>query len=363
MSRPRRILLVDDNATNLDLLEDHLRPLGHALVRATGGIDALAEVDRAPPDLILLDLRMPDLDGIDVLTHVRARTEGPHVPVILVTAHSDREQRLRGLEAGADEFLEKPIDRPLLLARVRTLLGLKEASDALSERNVQLERLRREQRELTAFIVHDLKSPLSVALMNVDWAVDRNRRDDLQDALLDAQGAMRRLRTMVEDLLVVSRLEQANVPLRRELVEVRALLQEVARAHARAAADKRIDLRVDARSDIHVSGDPGILRRMVENVVDNAVRHTPAHGRISLAAEPGPQVEIAVANSGRPIPSEDRSRIFEKSERGRDAATNATNLGLGLYFCRKAAEVHGGAIDVRQSAEWPTSFVIRLPAA
>ena len=166
---PARVLLVDDEPRNLTLLEAYLSPLGYELVRAGSGQEALEAFERARPDLILLDVMMPDLDGIDVLTHVRAHDRGAYVPVILVTGLTEREDRLRGFEAGADEFLEKPVDRALLLARVRTLLRLKEAGDELVRRNLLLERLQREQREMTAFLVHDLKNQLSIAHLNIGW--------------------------------------------------------------------------------------------------------------------------------------------------------------------------------------------------
>src|SRR4051812_44092552 len=106
----KRVLLVDDNPINLDVLEGHLSSLGLDLLRATDGRSAVAMVETDPPDLILLDVVMPDFDGLETLAHIRAHEEHGHIPVILVTAHSERKHRLRGLEAGADEFLEKPVD-------------------------------------------------------------------------------------------------------------------------------------------------------------------------------------------------------------------------------------------------------------
>src|SRR5262249_46810825 len=137
--------------------------------RARGGREALELFDQEGADLVLLDVLMPGLDGLDVLTHIRARSDRPYVPVVLVTAHSERQHRLRGLEAGADDFLEKPVDQSILVARVRTLLRLKVALDELRTRNAELEQLQREQRELTQFIVHDLKNPITVMYANLQF--------------------------------------------------------------------------------------------------------------------------------------------------------------------------------------------------
>src|SRR5689334_611430 len=117
-SRPR-LLLVDDEPANLRLLRALLAAGGYELTQAADGMSALNAFETDRPDLVLLDLRLPDIDGLEVLRRMRAIDS--HVPVVMVTAHSDREHRLRAVEAGADEFLEKPIDKPILLARVRTL--------------------------------------------------------------------------------------------------------------------------------------------------------------------------------------------------------------------------------------------------
>src|SRR5881396_3844924 len=172
----RRILLVDDQLANLKILEASLARLGHELIRAADGQSAIALFEASAPDLVLLDFVMPGVDGLDVLAHIRASKERAHTPVVLITAHSNRDHRLRGLEAGADDFLEKPIDRAILVARVNMLLALKDSRDALQtsrdelqRRHSALEDAQREQRELMEFIVHDLKNPLHVVHSALEW--------------------------------------------------------------------------------------------------------------------------------------------------------------------------------------------------
>lgn len=359
-----RLLLVDDEPRNLALLEGHLAPLGYEIVHATGGREALHAFAKVRPSIVLLDLMMPGLDGIDVLTHIRAQP-GPYVPVILVTAHAEREHRLRGLEAGADEFLEKPIDAPILLTRVRTLLALKDSRDALAARNEALERLQRQQRELTAFVVHDLKNPLSVVWTTLDWARDHAPAGtgDFADALDDAIQASRQLRSMIEDLLVISRLEESAFPLHPEAITLRELIDEVISLYRRVAHERNVDISAPADLDLRVRGDRTLLRRVLENILDNSLRYTPARGRVAIDARGDDDVRIAVSNSGPPIPMDLRERIFEKFARGDESTGSRGHAGLGLYFCKQAIEAQGGQIEVVQTAEWPTSFVLHLPAS
>jgi two-component system sensor histidine kinase/response regulator len=368
----KRLLLVDDEAPNLVLLERLLAPLRHELVRACDGKAALSMIAECKPDLVLLDLNMPGMGGLEVLARIRAEQGKDHIPVIVLTAHSEREHRLRGLEAGADDFLEKPADGPVIRLRVATLLQLKESrdtlkrlNDELAARNTALELLQREQRELTAFVVHDLKNPLAALWADLEFARERVSSDDaaLEEALEDASLASRRLRAMIEDLLLISRLEESALQLHPEAIPLSELLREVFGEYGRRAAAKQVELLGPRRTDTHVTADRALLQRVLENILDNSLRYTPAHGRVgvAMATRLDDAVEIAVSNTGPAIPPADRERIFEKFARGRGSGESGGNAGLGLYFCKRAVEALGGHIEVTETPEWPTSFVVRLP--
>jgi two-component system, sensor histidine kinase and response regulator len=365
----QRLLLVDDIPRNLTLLELRLQSLGHELLFADGGAAAIEIYDKHAPDLVLLDLMMPDVDGLAVLKHIRERDA--HVPVILVTAHSERSFRLQGLQAGADEFLEKPIDAPILLARVNTLLQLKQSRDelaasrdALAARNRDLERLQREQRELIQFVVHDLKNQLFVVLGNLEWARNHVRSapaHEMAGVLEEGAASALRLRAMVEDLLVVSNLEDASFRVRPELVPVSQIVGEVLASYELKASQKRVSLDAATSSGYQLWGDPALLRRVIANILDNSLRHAPSAGKVSIQTRVGRLLEISISNDGPPVPPEDRERIFEKFARGTGEPPAVGNAGLGLYFCKRAVEAHGGQIKVLETSEWPTSFVIELP--
>jgi signal transduction histidine kinase len=366
------LLLVDDQPQNLALLEALLRPLGHRLFGAANGEAAVELIDQQSFDLVLLDLVMPKLDGLGVLSHLRRRERGVHIPVILITGHAERDYRLRGLEAGADEFLEKPVDRPILLARVRTLLQLKESRDELrrsrdelAHHNAMLELAQRKQRELAQFIVHDLKNPLAVVAANIHWARENlpaRGRSEMSDALAEADNAATRMRSMIEDLLSVERAEEVDIPVRRELVSVDAIFTPMIETYQRKARQKNVSLIAPTETGCTVYADPSLLQRVMENILDNALRYTPPHGRVALSALSRGVVEIVVSNTGPAISHVEREHIFEKFVRGADQVPDSRNTGLGLYFCKRAIEAQGGRISVIEMPEWPTAFVIELPS-
>lgn len=359
---PRLILAVDDESRNLDLLEVLLESTGHRVKRAEGGREALELYERETPDLVLLDLMMPDVNGFAVLERLRAAREAHPVPVIVVTAGGDRDSRLRAFDLGADEFLDKPIDRAILLKRVQTLLALFAARDALARRNRQLEELHAQQRELTAFLVHDFKNPLSVIRHNVEWLAGElaDSNADVRSAVDDVTACSQRLTEMVGDLLLISKLDDASeVPISRIHCSFSDIAEQVVRENSHEAEARSIRLSARTFENVEGSADPALLRRVLANLVENSLRYTPAGGRIEVAVRPG---AIVVSNTGRPIPEADREHVFEKFRRA-DRTAAYGSVGLGLHFCRRVAESHGGSIDVGADDEWAVRFTLHIASA
>ncbi len=208
--RRKRILVADDEPHNLELLEACLEPLGHETVRASTGAEAIALLDRLPVDLVLLDVMMPGASGFEVLRRFRDRPTERHVPVVVLTALVDRAMRLRGLELGANDFLPKPIDRAELVARVRTLLDLQDANDALLVRTRELTRLQAFQRYLVDCLGRDLREPLSVVTENLTSLRAARVGKALVPRIDEARAATDRMHETLGELLEAAKLEDAG---------------------------------------------------------------------------------------------------------------------------------------------------------
>ena len=357
------LLLVDDDPRNVMALVAVLEPTGHRLVHANDGSSALALFESETPDIVLCDLVMRGIDGLEVLRRIRSHRERGHTPVILITAYGERESRLRALELGVDEFLEKPIDSAMLSARVSTLLRLKSQRDDLAARHSALQRLQREQREVLDVLVNDVTSTIDALQASVDWLDEY--ADAGPGAVAQASTEMRaglgRLSTIVSDLSWVSWLDASAFPVLLDAVALDRVVGDVARRFESAAMARGIELQTALEHRVGVTADQRLLRRVIENLLDNALRYAPKGGRIRVELRDAGAAEICVCNEGPPIPVPERRRIFEKFTRNAAEPARPGHPGLGLYFCRRALEVQGAHIEVADEPGWPAAFVIRFP--
>jgi signal transduction histidine kinase len=381
------VLIVDDVEANLVALEALLDSLHCNLVRARSGNEGLKQLLRREFAVILLDVQMPGMDGYEMARLARSHPSARETPIIFITANNLSEDTLlQGYGSGAVDVLFKPVSPIILRGKVQVFLDLSNAHrrledeihthkstlaqlqasrDELVKRHEALERAQEDQRELTEFIVHDLKNPLTVVNAGLELVGELvpDPGSDLGQTVSEAAEAARRLRTMVEDLLTISRMEQSDFPLQREAVSVTKLLRAVIQAYVRRAQERGIALAPPPELSLEIKADRTLLQRVLENILDNAFRYTPAQGRIAVTtARSTKGVEINVSNDGPAIPERERERVFEKFRRGARDASSSGNAGLGLYFCKRAVEAHGGGIDIVQIPDWPTSFRISLPS-
>lgn len=362
---PASILVVDDTIENLRLLSTMLGDHGYEARPVTSGRAALDAARRAPPDLVLLDINMPGMDGYETCAQLKV-TEGlQDIPVIFLTALGDVSDKVRAFAAGGADYVTKPFQIEEVLARVRVHLALRRARVELAQNYERLRALEQLRDDLVHMVVHDMRSPLTVLLGHLQLLGLRAGNVLEGEALADVESAARAaamVNRMANDLLDVSRMEEGKLVLDLTSTDLVQLAVDVKADLAAWQPDRTID--VEATGAVRAMCEADLTRRVLDNLVTNALKHTPAEGRIRISVTEGPAVRVAVRDEGPGIPEEARERIFDKFETvsARPARTYHS-VGLGLAFCKMAVEAHGGSIGVDCGPEGGSVFWFELPAA
>ncbi|HET9424291.1 MAG TPA: ATP-binding protein [Gemmatimonadaceae bacterium] len=370
------ILVADDVPANVELLFDQLHVLGFRAVAAYDGPSALQACFDHRPDLCILDVSMPSGDlgvddrstGFEVCRRIKRDPRTKSIPVIFVTALSDTTDRVKAIEAGGDDFLTKPHNRLVLGARVRSLIKLKAATDALEDSYRKLREVEKMRDDLMKMIVHDLKTPLTAVLATTEMLRDGDFgpvNDRQTKALSDAEGKAEDLLALIEDLLEVWRLEEASITLDLQPIAPAALFAELQHEWALRFKQEGAQASVDVAEDAPVfEADKPLLMRVLGNLVQNSLTHTGSSVKLSFSAKKdGDGVLLTVADNGPGIPEEYHELIFRKFERVKNPNIPRTrSSGLGLAFCKLVIDAHGGRIWVRSAGEGQGSaFHMFLP--
>ncbi|HHT9124648.1 MAG TPA: ATP-binding response regulator [Candidatus Brocadiia bacterium] len=368
--------MVDDNEDNLELLEAFLLPMGYEVIKAYNGREALEMVEQAHPDLILLDVLMPEMGGMEVCRRLKEGGNTRFIPIILVTALKDVNDRIDGIEAGADDFLSKPIDKQELKARIKSLLRIKEMHDKLEESRRNLEatnnellKLGRFKDDLTHLLVHDLKNPL----VNIMELVRQTLRYDAEnlterqvEKLCQTRTSAETLLNLIITLLDISKLEEGKMVLNRSSFDMKEAIYFGIREF-KVIADE-LGIQIEAAlpgNTLIVNADYELIQRIILNLLSNAIRHTRRGGSVSISArvnEDKENIITTVSDTGEGIPRQYWDTIFEKfaqvelSEMGLKS-----DRGLGLTFCKMAIEAHGGKIWVESEVGKGSAFSFTLP--
>jgi signal transduction histidine kinase len=398
----RQILIVDDVPANLLALEVALAPLGHSLVRAGSGKEALARLLENDFSLVLLDVQMPGIDGFETASLIRSRERNKHLPIIFITAHEhDLASVRRAYQLGAVDFLHKPIDADILLAKASVFVTLQERTEELARermqhefdrqrRDYETESLRRQmhrehaaREELAqanqalaeadqrkdsflAILGHELRNPLAPLRTAIDLirAAPNEPLSARTLEVLDRQTAM--LSRLVEDLLDISRISANKIELRPERLDLRSIV-EAAIATSKPAIEKRshtLEVKLPpARVD--VVADHVRLVQVVTNLLNNAARYTELGGQITIECGAGrDRAFVRVTDTGIGIPAELLPRVFDMFVQERARSDGSGGLGLGLALARQLVDMHHGTIEATSPGRGRGStFEILLPRA
>ncbi len=361
------ILVVDDAPANLSLLESVLTERGYRVRPTPSGAIALEAAEAEPPDLILLDIRMPHMDGFEVCRRLKQSERLRGVPVIFLSALSDTVDKVKAFSMGGVDYVTKPFQIEELEARVETHLSLRRLQLQLEESYVRLKSLEQMRHQLVQMIVHDLTSPIAAVHFNAMYVHARaglqGKEATAIDAVLSSCGQLNR---MTLDMLEVATSDAASIRPRLEPFDLRELLDDVLAGARDTARRVGISLIVNVAGDVPaVIVDRELIQRIVWNLLDNALKYAPKDSEVRIeAARAGTsEYSIRVRDQGPGVPPADRDRIFDPYVRlERDARKHVrTSRGLGLAFCRLAVDAHGGRIWAEDNPPQGTTFVIQLP--
>ena len=390
-TRSPHVLILDDDRRSRQLLEAMLTSEGLVLQTAEGGEQAVAMVEREAPDLILLDVMMPGMDGYQLAALIKGDAGTQNIPVIIITALDDRDAKVRGLQAGAEDFLTKPVDRSELCMRVRNLLRLKAYGDYyddysqrlegavasrtadLAERTQQAAGLADQARfkdEFLSHVSHELRSPLTaikqfttILLGGLAGDLTKEQREYQLIVLKN----IRQLQAMIDDLLEVTRLETGKLTVEPASVSVSDAVADTFETLQGTASAKGITLTRDLPLDLpSAHADQTRLRQILIILLENAIKFTPVAGAVSVRVrhlQDDPRfLAVEVSDTGCGIPAENRDRIFERLyQAAAHVQERRKGLGLGLYICKALVPRQGGQISVTPRQPAGTTFLFTLP--
>ena len=383
------VLVVDDEPLNRALLHDMLEARGYAITEAEDGPQALRLVVEQPPDVILLDVMMPGMDGFQVCRQLKSNPKTAPIPVLMVTALTERKERLMGIEAGANDFLGKPIDLQDVAVRVRNAVHSKRLFDQLQTAKDAAESANQAKSQFLAAMSHELRTPLNAIIgyseMLHEIATDDGKTDYLPD-LDKICAAARHQLSLVNDILDLSKIEAGKMTLFIEEFEIAKLVNEVEAAVQPLIAKKSTVLVVDCPGDLgKMRADETKVRQVLFNLLSNAAKFT-VKGTITLRvrkeegrmqnAETGQTGGVAgnilhssfwllhfsVTDTGIGMTAEHLGRLFQSFSQA-DASTskNYGGTGLGLALSRKFSNLMGGELSVSSEPGKGSKFSLFLP--
>jgi two-component system sensor histidine kinase/response regulator len=356
-----KILVVDDSPDSLELLRGLLEAQGHKVRLAATGNLALELARAEPPDLILLDIGMPEMNGYEVCQILRSEPALQSVPVLFLSAMAGAADKLRAFQAGGVDYITKPFEIEEVAARVRTQLELRRQRRALQANYGRLKELEQLRDNLVHMIVHDLRSSLTGIRLSLDLLGESISPTDSKGAGLlgKAQTGVDRLSEMTAQLLDISRLEAGQMPLNK--VESDLGQTALAAIESISAWVSGPRWRWEAPAPVRLLHDREIIRRVIENLLGNALKFAPRESELKVAiTRDGTTARVSVTDSGPGIPPASQRKIFEKFAQ-LSPENRALGAGLGLAFCKLAVEAHGGRIGVTSQPGQGSTFWFTLP--
>lgn len=361
MTDPKKptVLIVDDVPENLQVLGNMLKKLDCLIAVAMNGQQALDTVARFKPDIILLDVMMPVMDGHEVCRRLKKSDETKDIPVIFLTAKTDPEDIIEGFKLGAVDYVTKPFIGSELLARVKTHISLKNTRQQLAEEVAA-------KNKFFSIISHDLRGSFGLVQSLTQILTDNGQeltKEEFSELIGDIASVSTNTLELLENLLEWARSQTGTIKFEPEEIDLASTISEGIKSSIGAARKKEISLKSSVNKADKVFADKNMVQLVVRNLVSNAVKFTPNGGNISIHSDKIDNfLKISVVDNGLGIAPEKIDKLFCIDKK---VSTNGTNNeqgnGLGLILCKEFVKRNGGELDVESQPKKGTKFSFTLP--
>ncbi|NIZ59792.1 hypothetical protein DL239_02250 [Sedimentitalea sp. CY04] len=368
--RPNSVLAIDDNVDSLALLVPILRNLGYETRAGTSAEMAMKAIKASPPDIILLDVVMPRMNGIDFCKKLKAMDEYRNIPIIFLSGRITPEDKVAAFSAGASDYIEKPYNSEEVAARIRVHLALESLRKEQALQAETLEKLLRDRlaadkhrEDQTTMLVHDLRSPLQgigSVLEIVESSIDAASDPDLPDMIQTAIENVKHIAGYTNDMLELSRIETGQMPVYKRSVEAQKIFRQ-----AKEILNHNPILQFEP-TDLVVEADMQLTTRVLANLCFNALKYAGNSKQIEIQAQADgdDQVLFTVRDHGPGIPINEHEKVFGRFyQLNKVRQQDASSTGLGLAFCKKAIEAQGGKIIAQNHPEQGAVFSFWLGRA
>jgi len=367
------ILIVDDHPTNLEILFELFEQTQFEVSFASDGRTCL-EIARADhPDMILLDIMMPDMDGFEVCRRLKCHPETRDIPVIFMTALADTVDKVKGFELGAIDYITKPFQAQEVLARVNTHLMVQRLQRELSEKNAELQESLEREKELNqiksrfiSIASHELRSPLTIISMTEKMLkryADRMSAEKKLEQLNIIGDAVAKMTDLLDDVLLLLKIESHQFQCRPTPLDVAAYCRDIAdQFRAICAETHRIEFTTHG-DGFTMNADPKLLRHIFSNLLSNAIKYSPNGGTIRFdiyREDDAAMMRFGISDEGIGIAPGDLELLFNAFHRGGNVE-QIKGTGLGLWIVKQFVELHAGTLVVDSELGRGTAFTIRLP--
>ena len=361
-----KILIVDDTPANIDILDLFLEKEGYKISIAQSGETALDLADRISPNLILLDVMMPGIDGFETCSRLKSNKKTRDIPIIFITARNEPQDIVKGFSVGGVDYITKPFSQEEVCSRIHLHLKLKTLMADLEAKNKKLAELNDIKNKFIGMASHDLRNPISTIHGYSQIMLDHEEtlaEDDKKEFLQSIHKVSNDMLTLLGDLLNISIIESGKLELRLKKDSLKKVVEERLRMCQVMAERKNIATHQDIAEIGNFSFDANRISQVIDNLLSNAIKFSPPGKEIYIQLEQKKgRARFSVRDQGPGISPEDQEKLFKHFQRLKARPTaDETSHGLGLAIAKKMVTAHKGEITVKSQPGTGSTFSFEIP--